>query len=708
LKIEVKALVAVVQSTSERDRNSEAGQEAFLELQTCMPWVDFKFYDEHTIDQCYRDVRDGLFSSLIFASNSLFNPLIYSASDQAATTIQRQSQRGMGIVILQQFLPAGATIECKFLPTKHQVIFRAIRPLTIDALTISDRTIRVRDGQEFAEVLEDFEVRAPTLWSLAEPHLAGEWAHIASAHTSDGVKTVIQRSRSPRARIIVSAIPLDWLARGDLLANLVARSVMFNGTLYVHPEGADDQYDVALHLARGRAGQGGRHLTSHVIASPDEIKVSGYPYRHFNHLLLNPAWGWSDVSDDLRKGLRRRLENEGSVTACADNSVTGVPMMVTVGGRPDYVQLADRFATWLARSGIPILDMPAPPIRAFGALAAALDDLCEHNDAVPRTLDLESVRSLLTPYFERRLSNGGDNVDRQATPTAAIASAMRLVGVDDERVDPLVRWLERGDYLTSKASQRQAKLWLPDLDLPDPGPPQTEIDLLYCQVESALHSSDPGPALAWLSDLLHNKTGSGWVSHRAIVAEALTARGHNDAMAAVAGAARSLHDDLDRAYNQPHPSLELIAMLTSALARVHRKAGFGIDLTDLVSSGESGTSSLETAETLEEALDRERDERVASERIHSEQMTSLRAETARAQRLSRTLIGAVTLTLWAAIVGVSILIFALARNPVGGVAPIVAGAVVVITTSGIVIGKYSAKVGCEPAFLSFVRNLRES
>ena len=701
MKTEVKAVVAVVQTTSERDRSSEAGHEAYLGLQATIPWIEFRFYDEHSIEQCYRDVQDGALSSLIFASNSLFNPLIYGATEEASRIIQRRSQRGMGIIVLQQFLPQGKSCECLFLPINHQVTFKAIPPLTMETLTVNDRTIHVRDGTAFTGVLGDFTVRAPTLWSIAEPQLASEWSPIAWARTGDGVKTVIQRSRSPRARTIVSSIPLDWLERRDLLANLVARSVMFNGTLYVHPKGQRLAGDAAMRLALGRASQCGRHLASHEIGALEEIDVAGYPYRHFNHLLVHPSWGWSDISNDLRLALRRRLENDGSVTACADGSVTGVPMMVSVGGRPAYLQLADRCALFLASSGEAIFDTPAPPIRALAALAAAVSMACEHNDAVPRAFHLESLRKQFAPYFKRRLRNGSDNVDREAMPTAALASAMRLLGMDAAQSDPLVRWLESGDFLASPAVLRQAKVWLPDMTLPDLPPPATAVDELYDQLGSYLTSTEAEIHLSWLTTRLEDRNGL--VSHRAIIAEALTASGRAEAIAAVALSARTLLDDLDHAYRQAHPALELVALLTSALIRLHKQGAFGVDLSAAIPEVGRNAEPDGAEERLYEEVHRDREERLRLDTFHQEQVAALRDERARAESLSRKLISVFTVFLWMGITGAVLVLYVMFGRGLGDAAALAGVGSVLLGASVQVIGKQSAEHGCEPAFLAAIR-----
>jgi hypothetical protein len=705
LEGEVKALVAVVQTTTERDRSSEAGPEVYADLEASMPWINFCFYDEHSIDDCYRQVRDGLFSSLVFASNSLFNPLIYAATEKAGLVIQRQSDRGMGIVILQQYLPPGSDPRtCTFLPIKHQVTFRAIPRTDMKSLDVSKHTFRVMDRTSFSGLLGDFVVRAPTLWSLAEPELPGEWSRIAWAKTSAGGPeiTVIQRSRSPRARVIVSAIPLDWLMDTDLLANLVARSVMFTGTLYVHPPGRARDDSVSLRLALGRASREGRHLKYYEIGSPSDIDVAGYPYRHFNHLLLHPDWTWSDISGELRDALKRRLENEGSVTACADQSVVpGVPMLVTVGTRPAYLQLADRFASWLASTNGELVDYPAPPIRALAALAAAINSACEHNDAVPRAFDLGALRKHLEPFFERRLRDGSDNVDDEAMPTAAVASTMILLDMPPERYRPLTEWLERREHTASYASLRQGEVWLEDLSLTGPSSKRRESDTLFDEIIKFRDAAGPS-TLEWLTKKLENpKT---LVSHRAIIAEAMTATERSDAIAAVALSARTLHDDLNHAYSQPHPALELLAMLSASLIRIHKAAGIGVDLTDLLlDDGEASND----AGSLEEQLRREREERARLSALHQDQLAAFEETNDRVTGFSKIMVGTTLGMLSLLLVGVVVTVFRVVDPGFVDGFGIVGSCIAFLIGSVLTVGKLATPYDSEPAFVAWFRQLRD-
>ena len=92
------ATVGVIQTSSERDHNSDAGPEAFHELG--LDRVRFEFFDEHSIGDLLRGVAERRFSAISFGSNSLFNPVIHAASQEAAAEIGAASEAGMGIVTL--------------------------------------------------------------------------------------------------------------------------------------------------------------------------------------------------------------------------------------------------------------------------------------------------------------------------------------------------------------------------------------------------------------------------------------------------------------------------------------------------------------------------------------------------------------------------------------------------------------------------------
>ena len=52
MEVITPAVVGVVQTSFERDHNTDAGIEGFERLGVELPWIKFRYYDEYTIEQC--------------------------------------------------------------------------------------------------------------------------------------------------------------------------------------------------------------------------------------------------------------------------------------------------------------------------------------------------------------------------------------------------------------------------------------------------------------------------------------------------------------------------------------------------------------------------------------------------------------------------------------------------------------------------------
>jgi hypothetical protein len=577
------AVVGVIQTSLERDHNTDAGIEGFERLQIILPWIKFRYYDEYSVEDFYRSIGNMEFSAIVYASNSLWNPAIFDSSRAAGATITKASRNGMGIVALQQFLPRDVLRPCDFLPLAHQVTYRGISA-QIKAVNVDTRALKVESQESITLTTSQFGDRSPTLWCEVKPLYAREWRPITWVNLGDQDVEVIFRSRTPRGRTIISALPLDWLADPSLLAHVVSRAVRGRGTLYLHPEGDNAVEDAAIQVALGRAVLNGGFLARHVISDPEEAKVKEPPFRHFSHFLISRAWTWPDLGSLLGQEMRARLENGGSITALARGSGNhedpdeGYPLLVAVGGRPSYLEITDRFARWFEVNQQKFRDAQSAPARALAAVTDAIATAAEDPDAIPQVVAIEQIKSLLSSYIVTRRGNL-DNIDGHVLPTAAIASTMELLGYDAAEVAPMRSWIERGEYTSSPASIRQAMLWLPNLSpLPLP-PPSTEIDKVYQALLQARVEGHDSECVSFLCDVLGDATKS--VSLRAIVAEALTNSGDYLTLAKVASSALTLQRDLEFSLMAEHPPLEAVCLITAALIRIHAASGLSCGITVL-------------------------------------------------------------------------------------------------------------------------------
>jgi hypothetical protein len=694
LDVIVPAIVGVIQTSFERDHNSDAGIEGFERIKRDLPWIEFRYYDERSTDEFYHGVAEMEFSAIVYASNSLWNPSIFEGAHRSREAINKAVGRGMGIVVLQQFLPPGSVRDCDFLPLVNQVTYRGIDGAQIKSVEVSSLALKVASQDRITLPVDQFGDRSATLWSEVQPLYFREWRPIASADLGNRSVGVILRSRTPRARVIVSALPLDWLADPALLAYAIARAVRGRGTLYLHPEGEDTTRDALMQLAFGRAVLNGGHLARKAISAPTDIAVREVPYRHFGHFLISGAWTWADLGF-LPGQMKFRLENEGSVTAHGravdidENLQDHQPLLITVGARPSYLQVAERFASWFEVNQEMFRDAQTAPVRALATVADAITSAVEDSDAVPQDISIERVRNLLTPYIARRCGNH-DSVDGHVLPTAAIASTMELLRYDPEEVAPLRRWIEKGAYASSTASLQQAKLWLPGLNLSPPAA-NTEIDAVYqalLRVRSEGHDSD---GVDFLCGILKDPAQS--LSLRAIVADALTSSRDYLTLAKVADSARTLQGDLERSLSAEHPPLEAVCLITATLIRIHAASGLSCGVPTL-DRNEDAQRQAASDSALRRELELVRQQTVQAD-----------TRIAAIEKFARRAIG--TSIIIAIMVAIGVYAFLVATVHLGSdtwtelTLACLVGLTVILTYVGI----RASRVNCEPRWMVFLRDL---
>lgn len=558
------ARVAVLQTSSERDHNTDAGWEAFAEI--TVPWITFKFYDETSVDSFIHGIAERRFTAVCFASNSLFNPVTFEATLEAAEEIASASQEGMGIVIAQQFLPTGVTRSCDFLPVAHRLEYRGCGRRMLHGISVLEDGIL--DTEEPLSIdAATFGSREPVLWSTVKQAQPNAWCPLLKVRVDGEEHVGLMRTRRARGRVIASTLHLDWIADRRLLTYAINLAVRPRGTLFIHPPGDEQTHSVGLELLLGRSVARGGHLSYVAVDDPATVRSTDPPFKHFSHLVVSEAWGWPELTGLAEQGLHGRLENGGSVSAFGSvATASGERVLATVRGRPRYLTLADDFAVWYEANVSRFQDAPTTQVRALIAAAKAVVEATSDADEAPPSLELEELGRRFADYFRDRL-RGLDHADAHVLPTASIASAMSMVGRPPADVQPLLRWIRNGDYVSSFASQQQAQLWLPDLGLKLSEEPTSELERIYADL-LALRSD---PLRADVVDRLVARLGDPAVPlvRKAIIAESLSQSEERETLAKTASAAAALQNDLERALASGRGPLEIVSLLTACFVRIH-------------------------------------------------------------------------------------------------------------------------------------------
>ncbi len=561
LSVVQPALIGVLQTSSERDHNSDAGTESFDRLP--LPWVAFEYFDEHSVEQFLTGICARRFASICFASNSLWNPVNFEAVHRVGADVADACQGGMGIIVLQQFLPEGRSRQLTFLPGLHGLEYRGRGYQRFPPLRVPRPA---RDGTTILLNEAAFGSREMVLWSTLHALHERAWCPELSVQVEGASKLALARTLAAQGRVIASALPLDWMADHRLLTHVVALSTRPSGTLYVHPPGAVATDSIALELRLGRAVAEGGHLSTLEVTDPGQITSRSRPYEDFSHLVIGEAWGWPDLSGLIAKRIRGRLENGGSITAFASARTEGGERVLAVlHGRPTYLRLADRFAAWFERNRERFLDAPATQVRALAVAAATIYEKTVDKDEVPRALAVHELDRVFNDYFESRL-NGADNVDGHVLPTASVASAMLLLGRPAADVAPMIAWINKGHYVSSHAAVQQAALWLDGVEPPSEGVVSSRLETIYAHL-IALKTSPQDSSIDELIALLEDDGEN--LGRRAIVAQTLASHGGPVALGRAAGAARMLQNDLDHGLSADHAPLEVMCLLTAFLVTIY-------------------------------------------------------------------------------------------------------------------------------------------
>jgi hypothetical protein len=727
IRVEKPAIVGVVQTPSERDHNSEAGAEAFLKLKNELPWVTYEFFDETSIEEFYRQIRMRRFSAVCFGSNSLYNPTIHAATQEAAEVLVESSDGGMGLILLQQFLPEDSSRVCDFLPSAHHLEYRGLGHKPITRFDFIESKMNL--GQQFFPDASTFGDREPVLWSSITPKHPQSWVPLVSVATDSQSHVILQRTMAARGRTIASALPLDWMADQRLLTYAVRLAVRASGTLFVHSGAPDRRSNLALELMMGRSVIGGGHLSSVALDGPQLLVSRKTPFSDFSHLVISDEWSWPELVGLRRARLRARAENGGSVAAYGSGrSADGQRVLSIAGGVPSYLRLAQQFAKWFEVNKSHFLDAPTTHVRALAEVARAVDECVEDQEEIPRAITIQAVSRLLDPFFKLRL-NGKDNVDGHVLPTASIASAIDLLNRPESELDPLVRWIEAGTYTSSFAARQQAALWLgfprrdfrkgslrparlkiSSLQLDSPAVTELErIDKMLLELrQGKLDHSNVEAILELLQDVTQP------LNRRAVVADIL-AESELETLEIAGRAVRGLQNELDVAFSLPHAPVEVVCLLTAFLIRVFVQA-------DLVagdiglhnqSSSDATSNHVREKESLAHDLETVMEERDSLRQSAQSRLEQLQATTqSQLEQLQATRTFAARATGWAVSLGLFLLllfvVFLLTRKflDLGLWAALVVGfAAGIGLTLTAFVGSRAMMVQSEPKFIALFRDI---
>jgi hypothetical protein len=697
IDVERAAIIGVIQSTSENDHHPDAGRKCFDELE--LDWVGYKFFDENNVDDFIRGVTQRRFSGVCFGSNALSDPIIHDAACGAAKCFIDASQAGMGIVLLQQFLPEGSRRACNFLPTFHQLEYQGVASRCIDRIQVKNDVLDRAPVELDASVFGD---REPGLWSTIEAIHPGAWRHRATVQADRQEHVALMHTRASRGRVIASVLPLDWMSDRRLLAYALRLSVRSLGTLYVRSHREQHPRSIALGPPLSRSLATGGHLSSVTVADPRDVLSKEPPFADFSHLVMSEEFGWPELTGLSYERIRGRLENGGSVVAYGSREAAGSPrVLAIVSGRPAYLQIAHQFAVWYTANSKRFTDAPISHVLALALAVSAVNESIEDKEGeIPLALLRQNVDSKLASYYRTRL-RGTDNVDKDVLATVNVAWTMQLLGHPEAEITPLVAWIERGDFVDSFAAMQQAALWRSDLHMPPDREPESDLEEIYdCLLAVKATPSDPSK-LDRLLEILKNPETQ--VGRRAIIAEAL-ARFHGDTLVRAAVASPQLHNELNAALAAQHPPLTVICLLTAFLVRVYAAQE--------PTAGHAGGEPLPAVHTDEQVADlstrllaaeadaqKQRDElwRIAKE--HSDDLLRTRAFGTRA------LAWAVGLAITLIVVVSGILVLRLEAEWAvwfGFFTAVTGGAVVLL----VYVGSRANTVHCEPHLLRWIRSVR--
>ena len=139
------------------------------------------------------------------------------------------SEDGMGIVLLQQFLPQGSNRKCGFLGRGSRIEYRGIGYQRLSKLEVHDRAVWCGRSRQYW--CGTFGNREPVLWSTVTPLIRGRGAHWRRLRLTVRSTSCCDALADLAGAVIASALPLDWMIDRRLLTYAIGLSVRPSGTL---------------------------------------------------------------------------------------------------------------------------------------------------------------------------------------------------------------------------------------------------------------------------------------------------------------------------------------------------------------------------------------------------------------------------------------------------------------------------------------------
>jgi len=450
-----------------------------------VPWLALEFFDEFELEDLLRLPPEERFAAIVFTPGAIQLPGVRAAIEQHANVLARALANGVGLVFNATSLGGLDRFDLSFLPEGGQVslLGTGMRPMT--------GTLQC-DGCPDQAMPAAEDLRVSSAVTLAVRGFG--WADMATLQRADGVtETVTRQAQFGRGRVIVSALPFEWLGSPGLIHATRSRGCLVMGAAAA-PAWYDDVEPGAF-LVR--------------IPAPDHNwQTIAELMKNFSHLRLRRDMPWSALDYLTRDDLLARLENHGSIEFAADGP--GDPIYSRLQGEPRYLIRLRQAQAQLVSQILNVPESPTFHLLALAILSRTCDEVVRGKLFVPDLLRFETLRSLVDTAVVRRVRDG--SVDGLLLPTVNLLAACSIAGADNEATDSMMAWVEANAAAAAPDHRAQSR-WsaraadrydlLALIKEPD-GPPVSILGQLSYQLDAG--ALDPIQPPAWPEAAPENTT----------------------------------------------------------------------------------------------------------------------------------------------------------------------------------------------------------
>ena len=383
---------AVIESASETAHYPQLNRAVFADLD--LPWLELDYFDESDIAALLDTGIEQRYAALVLTPGAVALPGVRLLLEQRTAALAQALSHGVGIVITATTLGGVDRFDLAFLPEGSQVslVDTGMREMTGTLVTDfrADDAICADDGR-----------RACSAVTLAAGHAFG-WTHSATLRRPDGqTETVVWRAQFGLGRVVISALPFEWIRRSHMVELALTRVTRNRGVLIIGDDPAPPWY---------RDVTPGQFLARLPKTGP----VPADLLAKFSHLRLCTDADWTTIDGLDRPALLARLENNGTVELPTDGPAGTI--YARLDGVPRYLtRLRDAQAQLIDR----IADLPASPtfhLLALALLSEACRQVVNGRLYIPDLLRRDAVSSVVLSAMTRRVRGG--SVDGLLLPTA--------------------------------------------------------------------------------------------------------------------------------------------------------------------------------------------------------------------------------------------------------------------------------------------------